>query len=93
MNSPGLPFHYMDKKAVLDVGPFKSNSNLCAKVKAGEFPEPDHIGGRAFWRSDVVGQWLTDRAAKADAERAERAKIAQARAQRMVMARNGKKAA
>ncbi len=82
-----LPFTYLPKKKILEVTPYKSNSNLCAQIKAGKFPAPDHIGGRAFWRSDIIAQWLADTAAKADAERAERTKIAQMRARRMVAAR------
>ena len=88
-----LPFRYLSKKTVLEVGPYKSNSSLCAQIKAGNFPAPDHIGGRAMWRSDRVAQWLTEHAAKADAEREQRAKVAQKRAQKMVRARTSAQAA
>jgi hypothetical protein len=82
-----LPFTYLDKKAVLAACPFKSNSNLAVKIKAGEFPAPDHICGRAMWRSDRLAQWLTEQGEKADAEREERNRKAQEKAQRMVAAR------
>ncbi len=82
-----LPFIYMELEAVMAAGPFKSKSTLYAKIKAGEFVEPDRINGRSLWRSDRIAQYLTAQAAKADAEREERSKQAQAKAQRLVAAR------
>lgn len=82
-----LPFEYLDKKTVLAVCPFKSPSSLAAKVKEGKFPAPDHIEGRAMWRSDRVAQWLTEQGARADAEREERNRRALDRAHRLVAAR------
>lgn len=87
-----LPFTYMPKRAVLEATAI-GHSTLAVKVKRGEFPPPDKIGSRALWRSDRVAKWLTEQAASAEAERAERAKLAQAKADRMVDARKRKQAA
>ncbi len=82
-----LPFIYMDIEAVLLAGPYKSRSTLYAKIRAGEFPEPDHIGSAVRWRSDRVAEWLADRAAKADAERSELNRKAQGKAKELEAAR------
>ena len=87
-----LPFNYLPKPTVLKAVGF-GHSTLAEKVKKGEFPPPDKIGSRSLWRSDLVGKWLTDQAARAEAERAERTKLAKDMAERMVRARERKKAA
>jgi predicted DNA-binding transcriptional regulator AlpA len=85
-----LPFTYMAKPAVLAAVGF-GHSTLAEKVKKGEFPPPDTIFSRSRWRSDLVAKWLTDQAAKAEAERVERTKFARAKADRMVRARKGQR--
>lgn len=82
-----LPFTYLPIDAVLEATGIGSRSTLYAKIQAKEFPEPDHIGARARWRSDRVGEWLLTQAAQADSERGERTKAARAKAERMVQAR------
>jgi predicted DNA-binding transcriptional regulator AlpA len=64
-----LPFIFMDRTDVLAVTPFESNATLCRKIAAGEFPAPDVIGKRSYWRSDRIAQWLTGQVEKTDAER------------------------
>lgn len=81
-----LPFKYMPKPAVLEAVGF-GHSTLADKVKKREFPPPDKIGSRSLWRSDLVAKWLTEQAAKAEADREERAKLARDKAYRMVRAR------
>ena len=80
-----LPFRYMPKKAVLEATGIGSNSSLYAAIQNPEirFPPPDKIGARSLWKSTSIAEWLTAQAAKAEAERAERAKIAQDKARHM----------
>ena len=86
--SMGLPFRYLDVAQVASATGLGSRSNLWAKVKAGEFPEPDRLNARVVrWRSDVVAKWLCDQSARADAERVERTQRGRQRAQRKVDAR------
>jgi len=87
-----LPFKYMLKRDVLETIA-SGHATLAVMVKEGRFPPPDIIGSRAKWRSDLVAKWLTEQAAKADAGRAESIKLALAKAERMLKARERKKAA
>lgn len=88
-----LPFFYMPKPDVLKATGLGSSSSLYDAIQKGTFPPPDKIGSRSLWRSDIVGKWLTEQAAKAEAERAERANLARGKAQRMVKARDLQKTA
>lgn len=83
-------FTYMALEAVLAATGIGSKSTLYLRVRQGDFPEPDHIGALARWRSDHVAAWLEKQAARADAERAERRRKLKAHAARMA---EGRKAA
>ena len=87
MNDQQFVFFYMTLREVLSVSPHKSRSQLLRKVRLGEFPEPDRIGGRCLWRSDRVAQANAEIAARADLEREERTRQARDKADRLVTAR------
>jgi len=83
-----LPFQYLRLQAVLEATGFASKSTLYLKIREKKFPAPDRLDdGASRWRSTLVAQWLIEQAARADAQRAERAKVARERGQRMNQAR------
>lgn len=82
-----LPFNYLAIDAVLEASGIGSKSDLYKKIREKKFPEPDRLDGRSRWRSDRIAQWLTEQAAKADADREARAKAARQKGQRMRAAR------
>jgi predicted DNA-binding transcriptional regulator AlpA len=82
-----LPFLYLSIIDILAASPYKSRSGLYRAIRTGKFPAPDHIEGKARWRSDLVSQRLIEIAAQADAEREQNAKKAREHGQMMLRAR------
>ena len=88
MDNLGLPFSYLAVDQVLSAIGARSRSTVYRMVKLGKFPAPDRLSsGAARWRSDLVGKWLEDVAARAEVERAERTAKATAKGHRLVEAR------
>ena len=87
MTTSNQPFFWMERDEVLACGPFKSPSQLAAKVKAGQYAAPYHVSNRALWRSDEVAAANAKIAAEATAEREELAKRARELGQGLFRAR------
>lgn len=80
----GISLAYLDLTQVLSISPYRSKTVLWGAMKKGEFPQPDRIGGRSLWRSDLVDQAIKNAADRAEAERKAAAGKATARSSKML---------